>query len=291
MKLFALPLSIFVFLSIISAHTFANTSVWKVSKGNNYFYIGGTIHLLNKKDYPLPAAFNQAYQDSDTLIFETDIDASNQPEEQAKMMATMMYPDARTLSSELSAEVYAELKAFLAARQIPISHFETYQPWGLSIILTVMEYQRLGMVSELGVDQHFNDKGKADKKIFGSLETLDEQMGFLQSLAKINPDVIIRYTIEDMQSLPKWIITMKQAWRNGNINAFTNMQPVTEMQTQFPNVYDALIVNRNNNWMKQIPSLINNKQTEFVLVGTLHLNDKIGLLSQLKDKGFKIEQL
>jgi len=191
----------------------------------------------------------------------------------------------------LSPKVYKELEAFLAARQIPISHFEKYQPWGLSIILTVMEYQRLGMVSELGVDQHFNDKGKLDKKTFGSLETIDDQLGFLQSLAEINPDVIIRYTIEDMESLPKWILTMKQAWRSGDIQAFSSMKPVIEMQTQFPKVYDTLIVNRNNNWMKQIPSLLNNKQKEFILVGTLHLNDKIGLLNQLKDQGFKVEQL
>ncbi|GAA6134620.1 TraB/GumN family protein [Oceaniserpentilla sp. 4NH20-0058] len=280
-----------IFFALAISHTHANTPVWKVSKGNDYFYIGGTIHLLNQEDYPLPKAFNQAYQDSDTLIFETDIDASNQPEQQAKMMTSMMYTDARTLSSELSPEVYTELKAFLAARQIPISHFEKYQPWGLSIILTVMEYQRLGMVSELGVDQHFNVQGKADKKTIGSLETIDEQLGFLQSLADINPDVIIRYTIEDMKSLPKWILIMKQAWRDGDIHAFTDMQPVIEMQTQFPKVYDTLITNRNNNWMKQIPSLINNKQKEFVLVGTLHLNDEIGLLNQLRNKGFKIEQL
>ena len=80
-----------------------------------------------------------------------------------------MFQGKETLSSVLSPKVYKELEAFLGARQIPISHFEKYQPWGLSIILTVMEYQRLGMVSELGVDQHFNDKGKLDKKTFGSL--------------------------------------------------------------------------------------------------------------------------
>ena len=113
----------------------------------------------------------------------------------------------------------------------------------------------------------------------------------MQSLAEINPDVIIRYTIEDMESLPKWILTMKQAWRSGDIQAFSSMKPVIEMQTQFPKVYDTLIVNRNNNWMKQIPSLLDNKQKEFILVGTLHLNDKIGLLNQLKDQGFKVEQL
>lgn len=283
--------SVFLLLTIVISHAIAETSVWKVSKGDNYFYVGGTIHILNKEDYPLPDAFNIAYQDADTLVFETDIDASNHPSQQAKMMTSMTYHDQRTLSSELKPETYQALKAFLATRQMPIAHFEKYQPWGLSLIITVMEYQRLGMISEFGVDKHFNDKGKANRKKIASLETIDEQLGFLQSLEKIDPNITIEYTLRDVESLPQWIQAMKTAWRKGNIEDFTNMQPVIEMKSQFPDVYHSFIVNRNNNWMTQIPRFIEDKNKEFILVGTLHLNGEKGLLSQLKDHGFKVEHL
>jgi len=39
----------------------ADTSVWKVSKGNRHLYLGGTIHVLSKNDYPLQASFEKAY--------------------------------------------------------------------------------------------------------------------------------------------------------------------------------------------------------------------------------------
>lgn len=281
-----------VILAVISiSHTYAQTSVWKISKNNDYFYLGGTIHLLNKEDYPLPAEFNAAYQDADTLVFETDIDSGNQPDEQAKMIAAMSYSDERTIASELTPVTYKALEDFLLSRQIPISHFKKYQPWGLSIIITVMEYQRLGMVSALGVDNYFNEKAKADKKTTLSLETLDQQLGFLQSLAQIDPNETIEYTLKDVETLPQWIQTMKMAWRKGDIEAFTQMGPVKDMKTQFPKVYHALIINRNNNWMKQLPTLMNNHKKEFILVGALHLNGEKGLLNQLKKQGFTVKHL
>ena len=37
------------------------SSVWKAQKDGNTVYLGGTIHVLSKGDYPLPDAFDQAY--------------------------------------------------------------------------------------------------------------------------------------------------------------------------------------------------------------------------------------
>ncbi|MGR6871764.1 TraB/GumN family protein [Pseudomonas sp. HK3] len=282
-------LSFFILLTFLISHSYADTSVWKVSKGAHYFYIGGTIHVLNKEDHPLPKAFETAYQDADTLIFETDLEAGNKATHQAKLMAAMTYSDARTLASELKPKIYKELENFLASRQIPIAHFAKYQPWGVSLMITLMEYQRLGMLSDYGVDNYFNKKGITDKKSISSLETFDEQVSFLQSLADIDPNVNIEYTLRDIQSMPAFILAMKKAWRSGAIEDFTNMKPVKEMKTDFPQIYKTLISNRNNNWMSQIPAFINDKDKEFVLVGTLHLNGEDGLLNQLKNQGFTVE--
>lgn len=54
---------------------YAETSLWRVSKGNNQIYIGGTVHLLGKSDYPLPDEFEQAFREIDLLVLEADLDA------------------------------------------------------------------------------------------------------------------------------------------------------------------------------------------------------------------------
>ena len=46
--------------------------VWKVTSGTNVLYLGGSIHALKSKDYPLPAAYNRAFDASDRLVCEVD---------------------------------------------------------------------------------------------------------------------------------------------------------------------------------------------------------------------------
>jgi uncharacterized protein len=65
-KKFALASTVAALLCPTSA--LAETSVWKVTKGDNYLYLGGTLHLLPESAFPLPAELEQAYNDSDHLV-------------------------------------------------------------------------------------------------------------------------------------------------------------------------------------------------------------------------------
>ena len=40
----------------------AETSLWKVSHEDRHLFIAGTVHILGEADYPLPDAFNEAYE-------------------------------------------------------------------------------------------------------------------------------------------------------------------------------------------------------------------------------------
>jgi uncharacterized protein YbaP (TraB family) len=61
----------FIFFYVISVYSYGQTSVWKISNGNNVLYIGGTIHVLRESDYPLPEAFETAFENSTIIVFET----------------------------------------------------------------------------------------------------------------------------------------------------------------------------------------------------------------------------
>ena len=73
-------------------------------------YLGGTIHLLRKSDFPLPAEFDQAYQKSDSLVFETDIRSLSSAELQREFITELSYKDSRTVKSEISPSLYEKLK-------------------------------------------------------------------------------------------------------------------------------------------------------------------------------------
>ena len=46
--------------AVVSTAALAETSVWKVSKGSDYLYVAGTVHLLPESAFPLPAEFAAA---------------------------------------------------------------------------------------------------------------------------------------------------------------------------------------------------------------------------------------
>ena len=103
---------IIIFLSsFLLTSNYAQTSVWKVtnSKGN-WLFLGGTVHLLSTKDYPLPKEFYTAYEKSELISLEADIDQMNNPAIAQQLMSLVMYQDKRTLANVLDSSVFLKLK-------------------------------------------------------------------------------------------------------------------------------------------------------------------------------------
>jgi len=278
-------------IALLSNTAHAATSVWKISKGGNYFYLGGTVHVLAPSDYPLPAEFTIAYRDADVIVFETDMDTLKLPASQERFLSAITYSDDRTLESELKPGMYHKLEDYMAERDIPLAAFEKLQPWGAALMITILEYQRLGMEPAYGVDTHFDTLAHADGKQTLGLETLDEHLGAIRSMENMDPDTVVEYTLRDLAQLPTFSRTLKENWRSGDVAAFATDPMLLQMQAEFPEMYAALLTRRNNAWMKKLVTLADDSSREFVLVGALHLSGKDGLLQQLAARGFAVEQL
>lgn len=278
-------------LLMFSPVAYPKSSVWKITKGDKFFYLGGTVHFLSASDHPLPKEFEFAYQNSEKLIFETDIVKIKTPESQQKFLRAMLFDSKRTLMDELDPRTFNELKNFLAGRQISIENFLSFQPWAVGLTISVLEYRRMGMKTEYGVEEYFNMKVSLDKKQRGYLESVDEQLSFLLSMADVESNLMINHTLRDLKLLPSYLEFLKNSWRKGDIEAVTKHSSIVQMKSEFPSLYNTLIVNRNNRWMKHLLKLNDNDIIEFVLVGALHLNGEEGLLSQLENEGFGISQL
>ncbi|MEX0963187.1 MAG: TraB/GumN family protein [Pseudohongiellaceae bacterium] len=80
------------------------------------------------------------------------------------------------------------------------------------------------------------------------------------------------------------------AWRSGDSSGLSKLF-VQEMKTEAPELYDSLLYQRNLRWVPQIDQMLQDSNTEFVLVGAAHLVGEGGLLDLLAQKGYEIEQL
>jgi uncharacterized protein len=277
--------------SLLSGFTpvWAESSVWEISKNGQRLFLGGTIHMLSDSDYPLPAAYDHAYQKSAVVVLETDAQAMQQPQFQQKMMAAMMYQDGRNLKQVLSEDTFKALSQHMTARGIPLDQMLLFKPGMISMTLSVVELQRLGQTAK-GVDHFFGARAKQDGKSLGQLETIEQQITFLATMGKGREDDMIMYTLRDLADLPTILSEMKTAWRAGDMAALEKSS-LEEMQEAFPEIYKTLLVDRNNDWMPQIEALLASEPVEFVLVGSLHLAGDDGVLQQLRSRGYQIKQM
>ena len=280
---------LYLLLLFFSLPVYAGTSVWTVEKDGNRLFIGGTVHLLTASDYPLPPAYEKAYNGSVKVVLETNMQKLQSPEFQAIMMRELSYSDGRNLEQVVNQDTYAALEQFFSKRGIPMAGIIGFKPGMVSIMMTMVELQRLGLAG-IGVDAYYSTKSINDQKKLGQLETVETQIAFIASMGAGQVDEMLIYTLADIESLPELMNSMKQAWRQGNL-AELKAVGITPFKNEFPDIYQALIVDRNNAWLPKIEAMVKTSEVEFVLVGALHLAGDDGLLAQLVARGYKVRQL
>jgi len=285
MKRFLPPAAFAAFALTLSAQT----SVWKVTRGDSTLYLGGTCHVLRQQDFPLPAEYDLAYAASKRVYFETDIERTKSPEMQQIVAREGVFTDGRTLQKVLTPEAWAAVEKFCGARGIPTAQVQTMKPWLFVLMVTVIELQRLGVTQE-GVDAKYFAKAQADGRSVGQLETFEEQVAFITGMAGDKPSDFVLQGLTDLDEVATEFPKLLAAWRAGDLGELERIMN-EELHKKYPELYRTLIVNRNNAWMKKIDALLASPEVEFVLAGAGHMSGDVGLIAQLRARGAKVEQV
>ena len=273
----------------VSVSVSAETSLWKVQLPTSTMYIGGTCHVLRPSDYPLPVEFTQAYEDSDVIVFETDINRLNSPEIQKIMTTRGIYHDNMSLDKVLSPQTYNLLKDYCEASGIPVLSLNKLKPPLVVLALLALELQRLG-VNLTGVDEYFHSKATADGKKTEWLESVREQMEFVLSMGKGNENDFIEHSIRDLKNTKEIIDELIAAWKKGNDGEMYRLF-IAPMKKDYPKLYETLLAGRNREWLSRIERYIASPQKEFVLVGVGHLVGEDGIIQHLRNRGYRINKL
>lgn len=282
--------AVFVCVALLSiAQASADTSVWSVRSGDNVIYLGGTVHLLRPSDYPLPDEFEEAYQASSELYFETDIASMSDLSTQAQMLQQLTYGDERSLRTVLSDEAYTALSAYTQTAGLPIAMLEKFKPGLLISTLQILVFQSMGFTPQ-GVDAFFHTRALSDGKAEGQLETVQEQIGFIAAMGEGNESEFILLSLRDLAETGDVIDGMIGAWRSGDAEGLSELF-VEDMKVEAPALYDTLLLQRNLKWVPQIDKMLQDADTEFVLVGAAHIVGENGLLDLLSQQGYEINQL
>lgn len=262
--------------------------LWKVQSSQNTIYLAGSIHVLQKHDYPLNQVFDDAFNASSRVMFEVDLDGLSSPLTQMNMLRKGLYLHGESLPTVLSPESYAKAKANLTEFGLNIEDFHRMKPWMTATAVMGLELQKLGFESAYGVDRHFFEKAKSAGKDIQGLETVEFQFNLFDMLPLSTQEQFLLQALEDLKSLETQVSEMVNAWKHGNIQV---LETLLVGMREYPQLYQALVVNRNNDWLPYIEQALQEKDPVFIVVGALHLLGKEGLVAALKEKGYLVQQL
>jgi uncharacterized protein len=272
-----------------AANAGAESSVWQVSSSRVTVYLAGSSHVLRASDHPLPAEFGMAYRNSGRIILEAPLTEMENPEYLGKLMQAATYPDGTTLRQHISAGAYARAEAFCKERNYPIEQFQLFRPWMLTMTLTMLEMARIGADPAYGVDNTFNGKAQADGKKIGSLETVDQQIGFLTLLDDSMGDEQIMETVDELKKIGENGPDILDAWKKGDESRIEELN-LQELKAH-PKLYQALLVDRNRIWIRNIEGYLAGPENTMVIVGVAHLVGKDGVVDLLRKRGYKVSKL
>ena len=279
-------------LALVLGHATAADArdfLWKVTGKTGTVYLMGSIHLLTQDFYPLSAGLDRAFKESDLLVEEADLAELTSPATQMQMLARSMLPANTTIDSVISPTTFGLVTKRAKDLGLPLEPLKRFKPWSLALMLSSLEWQKAGFDAELGIDRHFYDQARTEGKQTQGLETAEYQISRFDDIAMDQQERLLAETLKDVDTEMTNLTTLVRAWKNGD--AAVVEQIVLKDVKQDPLLYQRLLVDRNRNWMPRLEALLTRPKPAFVVVGAAHLVGPDGLVTLLKARGYRVEQM
>ncbi len=264
--------------------------LWKIQSESNTVYVLGSLHFSKKEIYPLRQKIEDAFDRSDFLVVEANVNDIRQGDVQ-KLMENALYPENDSLEKHLAAEAYERVKKEMSRLGIPPELTNRQKPWFLSMTIVALESVKLGLDPKLGIDMHFLSKAEGKKKIL-ELESLDYQIQVLSGFSDKDQELFLLYTLKDLNILGQELDKMIRAWTSGDVKAMESLMTKSVAEEErLSSIYEKLVYERNKNMVSKIENFLKTKETYFVIVGAGHLVGSKGIVELLKKDGYRVEQL
>lgn len=263
--------------------------IWVAEGDTNQVYLLGSIHMLRERDHPLPSSVELVYDDAERLVMELDLDDIDPVSAMQFLMTYGVLDDGTTLEDLMGAEMYAQAKAAAIETDIPIELLDRCEPWLAAMTVQEITMMRIGFKPEFGVEMYLMAKASADGKPITGLESVEQQLGFLDGLSIETQNRWFLQSLVEGRRMEILIDDMVAAWRSGDVHFLEN-ELLHDMHN-YPELHQAILVDRNKNWVKPIMELLDDADDYLVVVGAAHLIGEDGVPDLLSQQGVRIKQL
>jgi len=261
-------------------------ALWVVRDADSTIYLFGTVHILRPTTGWGSARVDAAFDSADQIWLEI-----SNPDDQAAIIPLIqqhgLSPD-RQLSHLITTGQLTLLDS--AARSIGSNavQMDVFRPWLAALTLSVAPLTRAGYDPQSGVELVLKARADAAGKPVHGFETIDKQVRILAGMAEPEQLAFLASILESYEEATVELDRMVEAWAAGDV-ATLNAVAVEEMRTETPELYEALLVRRNTDWVGQIQTLLEGSGTIFIAVGAAHLVGEDSVQEILKARGVAVE--
>jgi uncharacterized protein len=266
----------------------SKSTLWQVKGSHNSVYLLGSIHVLPASAYPLHPALQQAFNNSQRVVFEVDLNAVSQQAVLREFEEVGLYPPGDNLEHHVSPETIKLVKEVLARLGISYKKARQFKPALLGELITSRYTELSGFREDLGVDRYFYSQAKNSRKPVLGLETVRDQAKVLTSDDASGE----AHLVEAIASLPAAKAILDElvvAWKAGRIKTLDRL--LNQDEWNDPKSFESMFVQRNQKWLPQIERFLEGDGNYLVIVGSGHLVGDHGLVRALEGQGYHVKQL
>jgi uncharacterized protein YbaP (TraB family) len=262
--------------------------MWKLADADTVIYLFGSFHLLPKGLAWRTPAFDRALASSDVLVLEI-ANLDDQMALAQTLMTMGMSPGLPPVAERVPAEKREALKAMIAESGIPEALLDRMETWAVGLMLTGVEFKRLGLDPNSGVERTLGADWKASGKPVEGLETAEQQFGFFDRLSEDSQRKFLVALLDTPDKSKREFAEMLNAWEVGDVDGIArSFDDETQMSAE---LREALMKRRNARWSEWLKARLDRPGTVFVAVGAGHLAGSDSVLRLLAAKGLKVTRL
>ena len=267
----------------------ARPAMWMVSDRDTEIYLFGTVHLLPPGTQWRTRKFDKAANDAGTLVVETIIDEKNPQAFAAELARLSVRPGQPPILDRVRPEKRAALQAVITKSGIPVTALNNMETWAAAFALLQLQFKELGVSGGDGVENTLRKTFAAANKPVDQLETNAQQLGFFDGLPEAAQRELLEGAVESPAVAKRQFDAMLAAWMSGDVEAIGRTFN-SELKSS-PELKDALLKRRNENWSHWLHSRLAQPGTVLVAVGAGHLAGSDSVVEMLKKRGLRVRRI
>lgn len=257
--------------------------LWRIEQpgGGKASYLFGTIHSEDPRVTTLPATVQESLAHAQQFVMEVEPD----PTSMLAASQSMLLPEGQSLRSLLGQDLFRQVMRAMLAYGQPEEAVDRMKPWAAMVTLS-MPKPRTGLVLDVLLYMTALQSGKQ----VAGLETAQEQLDIFDKLPQDEQITLLTEALQQLTQLDSMMAKMHEAYLARNLAELSRLSELygNTGDTALTRKMNTALIDQRNLRMAQRMQPMLRQGNAFIAVGALHLPGPQGLLSLLRQRGYRV---